>query len=83
MSKSSAADRGISVLIPVHGNAEFIVEAVKSVLLQSNVEFEIILILDRVTFSCLERLKAIAGDPHIRVIESYRPGISNALNLGA
>lgn len=83
MSKSSAVDRGMSVLIPVHGNAEFILEAVDSVLLQLNVEFEIILILDRVTFSCLERLKSVADDPLIRIIESSKPGISNALNLGA
>jgi glycosyltransferase involved in cell wall biosynthesis len=82
MSRNSDSDRCVSVLIPVHGDAEFVLEAVKSVLLQSNVNFEILLILDRVTFACHEKLKSLEKASLVRIIESFKPGISNALNLG-
>jgi len=73
----------VSVLIPVHGDAPFLSKTLNSLLDQSELDFEVILILDRVDASILvtinnfqEKLK------NFRIIISQNPGISNALNAG-
>lgn len=75
-------DSGVSVLIPVHGDAEFLEAAINSVLIQEGISFEILIILDRVTLIGSGKLDQYKGNPLLRFFVSNKPGISNALNLG-
>lgn len=73
----------ICVLMPVHGTAPFLDQAIESVLVQSINDFELLIIFDRPhqdAVSTVERYKSV--DPRIFTSFSMSPGISAALNLG-
>jgi len=73
----------ISVVIPVHGNAPFLADAIASVERQTLRDFDLRIVLDRPsedTRSYVESLKS--GSLKLHVLESDRPGISAALNYG-
>ena len=70
------------MLIPVHGDAEFLEIAINSVLIQEGVSFEILIMLDRVTPMGLRVLEQFKDNHLLKFIVSDKPGISNALNLG-
>jgi glycosyltransferase involved in cell wall biosynthesis len=73
----------VSVLMPVHGYAPFLEETIKSVEKQSLVNFEFLIVLDRVDKDAesllIERAKV---NNRIKIISSKSPGISSALNIG-
>lgn len=74
---------GVSILIPVKGDAVYLSQAVESVIAQTYTDWELILILDRpgtTTKAFAEKLARTT--PKVRVIESKFPGISEALNCG-
>lgn len=73
----------VSILMPVHGNAPFLKETIKSVEEQSLDNFEFIIILDRVGDATKTLLNEKAKLNHrIKIIRSKSPGISSALNFG-
>jgi glycosyltransferase involved in cell wall biosynthesis len=76
-------DLSIDILLPVHGEANFISEALISVLDEMNLEDKLYVITDRISTSTNSIIQYFASkDQRITVIKSLEPGIVNALNLG-
>jgi len=74
----------LSVLLPVYGEASFICEAIISTLDNIEIEDQLIIILDRTSDTTKAIIEDFASkDERIMVINSAKPGITNALNLGA
>ncbi|MGA2069886.1 MAG: glycosyltransferase family A protein [Sedimentisphaerales bacterium] len=71
----------VSILIPVYNAGEYLRPSVQSVLTQSYVNLEILLIDDGSTDSCVESIAHIS-DPRLRVIRQNNAGRAVALNLG-
>jgi O86/O127-antigen biosynthesis beta-1,3-galactosyltransferase len=72
-----------TVLMPVHGLAPFLNEAIRSVLAQTRRELELLIVFDRPHQSAIDAVKEFQKVDHrIRSIHSTTPGISAALNLG-
>ena len=66
----------VSVLMPVHGNAPFLKEAIESVENQTLVNFEFLIVLDRVGKKAESLLKKRAEvNNKIKLITSNSPGI--------
>jgi glycosyltransferase involved in cell wall biosynthesis len=72
----------ISILLPFHGECEYIVEAIKSCLIQSFESFELILINDRAILKTLAKVDEFIFDSRVRVVTAPKPGIVEALNYG-
>lgn len=71
----------VSVIMPMR-NAEAFVEAtLKSILLETAVALEVVVINDGSTDCSLERVLSIC-DPRIRILDGFGAGISAAMNLG-
>ncbi len=70
----------ISVIIPTYNRAEMVVQAVESVLTQTLVPQEVIVIDDGSTDDTLEKLAIFQND--IRVFHQEQRGVSAARNLG-
>lgn len=71
----------VSIIVPMR-NAEAFVEAtLKSILLETSVALEVLVINDRSTDSSLERVLTV-GDSRVRIVEGLGAGISAAMNLG-
>jgi len=73
----------ITVLMPVHGEAPYLEQAIDSVLSQTCAEFELLIVFDRPeqkTLATVEKFRS--NDKRIRSIHSTTQGISAALNLG-
>lgn len=79
---TSAPCSGVTVLMPVHGSAPFLEEALLSTLGNTvDVPMQVLVVLDRPMESVLELLK----DPRFSEVESVvseQPGLIPALNLG-
>lgn len=71
----------ISVIIPLYNKQDSILRTVKSVLLQSYSNIEIIIIDDGSTDGSLNVVKSI-NDKRIRIITKDNGGVSSARNLG-
>jgi glycosyltransferase involved in cell wall biosynthesis len=75
--------RSISIIIPVNGEAPFLADAIASVERQTLREFDLIIVLDRPSEATRSFVESLAKkDFEIKVLESYPPGISAALNKG-
>lgn len=73
----------ISVVIPVHGNAPFLADAIASVERQTLRDFDVRIVLDRPSEDTRGYVESLKGDSlKLHVLESDRPGISAALNYG-
>ena len=60
----------VSVIVPAHNEERVIERLAKSVLAQTGVDFELIVVLDRCTDGTLAKLQAVAGDdPRLRILE--------------
>jgi glycosyltransferase involved in cell wall biosynthesis len=71
----------VSVIIPVYNGANFVVDAVESVLLQQEVSFEIIIGDNASTDATLNLLKRYCENPRIRIFGSVKNlGIYGNLN---
>jgi glycosyltransferase involved in cell wall biosynthesis len=69
--------------MPVHGEAPYLDQAIKSVLVQTRREFELLIVFDRPGQQAVETVEKFQyEDERIRSIYSYSPGISAALNYG-
>ena len=71
----------VTVLMPTYNRAQYILEAVASVLNQSYANLELIVIDDGSTDDTLARLASL-GDPRIKTLTLQHVGIPAALNAG-
>lgn len=72
----------ISVVIPSYNHAEYVGEAVASVLTEAAADLEVVVIDDGSTDASRERLTALADDPRVRVELQDNRGAHAALNRG-
>ncbi|WP_025647158.1 MULTISPECIES: glycosyltransferase family 2 protein [unclassified Psychrobacter] len=70
-----------SVVIPLYNKEEYILRTVESVLSQSFVDFELIIVDDGSVDSSLEVIKNIS-DPRVRIIQQANQGVGPARNTG-
>ena len=69
----------VSVIIPAYNHADFVVEAINSVLVQTFEDFELLVVDDGSTDSTLDKIRTFS-DPRITVIEQENQGAAAALN---
>lgn len=73
----------VSVIVPVYGVADYLVECVSSLTAQTYVNLEVILVNDGSRDNCGAICDALAGeDRRIRVIHKSNGGLSSARNAG-
>lgn len=73
----------VLVLLPIFGEAPHLEVALESILAQSFNDWNLVAVLDRPTDSLRSRLAVLGTfQGRLRVVESLRPGISEALNAG-
>ena len=73
----------VSVLMPVHGSAPYLLESVVSVINQDHENWELILVLDRPTENLTNTVDSLVErDKRIKTIISPGAGIVDALNFG-
>lgn len=70
----------VSVVIPVHNGGEFLVEAVASILTQTFLDFELILVDDHSTDGAVSSLDM--RDRRLKLFNSNGHGVVNAFNTG-
>jgi len=71
----------VSVIMPVYNAERFVKEAIKSILDQTYVDFELIIVNDGSTDKSEDIIKTVT-DPRIRLISQSNAGIIGALNAG-
>jgi len=71
----------VSVIIPAYNHADFVVEAIASVLAQTLEDFELLVVDDGSTDSTLDQIRTFS-DPRITVVEQENQGAAAALNCG-
>ena len=72
----------ISIVIPVHGDCPYLQDTLDSIYNQDFEDFEILIVLDRASFSTTQLISRQNPGIPIRQIKSETPGIVSALNLG-
>jgi glycosyltransferase involved in cell wall biosynthesis len=78
----SSSAPSVSIIIATHNGAAHIDEAVRSILAQGYVHYEVIIVNDASTDHTVDILKKIA-DPRLRIIDNSRQlGLTRALNVG-
>lgn len=70
----------ISILMPVYNAAEYLPEAIKSILNQTDGNFQLIIIDDGSTDNSLNTIKSFAIDARIKVVAHDNMGMGNSLN---
>lgn len=71
----------VSVVVPAYNAEMFIDEAVRSVLIQTYTELELIVVDDGSTDHTIKKVRG-AADPRVRVISQPNAGVSSARNRG-
>lgn len=73
----------ISIVLPIHGNGNFLPDTLKSIQSQTfKGTSESILILDRCTENVVSVISSFKLIPNMQVVHSDRPGLVSALNSG-
>ncbi|MEW6303161.1 MAG: glycosyltransferase family 2 protein, partial [Verrucomicrobiota bacterium] len=78
---SIAADNSVSVVIPTHNRAAYILDAVQSALNQGPPVAEVIVVDDGSTDDTLAKLQSVS-DPRLRVLQQSQRGPAAARNTG-
>jgi glycosyltransferase involved in cell wall biosynthesis len=71
----------VTVLMPVYNCANYVGEAVESILAQTYRDFEFLIVNDGSTDASEHVIRAF-GDPRVRIISQRNAGVSQALNTG-
>ncbi|HEY9814470.1 MAG TPA: glycosyltransferase family A protein [Candidatus Obscuribacterales bacterium] len=71
----------VSVIIPMYNAEGYITQALQSVLQETTIPLEVIVVNDRSSDRSLERVQAIQ-DARLRVVNGAKAGISTTMNLG-
>lgn len=70
------------MIVPVHGEAKFLAEAIRSIYEQRTQEaFEVVFVLDRASSQAIQTIEHML-DANARVVRSKVPGIAHAHNSG-
>jgi glycosyltransferase involved in cell wall biosynthesis len=73
----------VSILLPVHGDISFLYQTIDSVIRQTFVDFELIVINDRLDDHQVKKVsQLIASDKRCRLVTSQGFGLVSALNTG-
>lgn len=72
----------ISIIVPVYNAESYLEQCIKSVLAQSNVDLELILVDDGSTDGSLKICRRWENDSRVSVISTENRGVSAARNLG-
>jgi len=79
--KTESSNCTVSVIVPMLNGEEFIEEALRSILRETSVPLEVVVIDDGSTDRSREIIHAI-GDARVRIVDGPRKGISACLNAG-
>jgi glycosyltransferase involved in cell wall biosynthesis len=71
----------VSIIIPMYNAEAYIAKALKSVLQETDVALEVIVVNDRSTDRSLQILSTIQ-DPRVRLVNGAKAGIATTMNLG-
>lgn len=71
----------VSVIVPMYNAEAYITSALTSILRETAVSLEVIVVNDRSSDRSLEQVLAIQ-DPRLRVVNGAKAGISTTMNLG-
>ena len=71
----------VSVVMPVYNTAKYVEAAIESVLAQSFLDFELLIIDDEGTDNSIELCRAYT-DPRVRIISQKNRGLAGARNTG-
>lgn len=72
-----------TIIIPVHGEILYLHETIDSILCQTYRNYEVLFVIDRLQDASFTWLKkTISNHKNFNFVESRKPGISEALNLG-
>lgn len=72
----------ISIIVPIYNVEEYIRECVKSLLAQTYTNLDIILVNDGTQDHSIERIRDLAADPRITIVNQHNQGLSAARNTG-
>lgn len=72
----------VSIIVPVYNARAFVQQCIESVLAQSFLDLELILIDDGSTDDSLMLCRSRESDPRVRIISTENRGVSAARNLG-
>jgi len=75
------SDTKVTVLMPAWNAAEYIAEAISSVLVQTFTDFELLIVNDGSTDNTINEIQKF-NDARIRIVEQPHHGIATALNKG-
>lgn len=78
---SEATTPAVSIVIPVYNRADLVVRAIRSVLNQTLVDFEIVVVDDGSTDNTATAVESI-DDKRIRLVRKSNGGVSSARNTG-
>lgn len=71
----------ISVIMPVYNAERYIMAALSSILCETAIPLEVIVVNDGSTDHSLEKVRKLS-DPRIRIVDNWSKGIAEALNTG-
>jgi glycosyltransferase involved in cell wall biosynthesis len=72
----------ISVVVPTHNNADTLAETVRSILAQTAVDFELLVIDDGSTDDTVAAIADLVGSGRLRLLQQENRGISRTRNRG-